>query len=339
MIIAFHCQQLGLRGTEVATYDYAHYNEEILKNISIIITPLNSKSGNKLAEDKFKSRFKVIYYSNINEIDELLLENNVELFYVLKAGFNDSIFSTKIKTCVHVVFRYNDPHGNKYAYISEWLAKDVGNNNFPYVPHIVTLPSHHENLRSKLGIPQNSRVFGRYGGEDTFDITFVKKAIYKLAKQNPDIYFIFMNTENFVLKRKYYSKRWKNKYIAWFTNPSKKIKNIIFLDGQSDMIEKVKFINTSDAMIHARWDGETFGLACGEFSIKNKPVITCNHSKVKDRSHIEILGKKGIFYHDEKSFTESIRNFDKYKSANYDAYSEIFSPENVMMKFKTVFID
>ena len=37
---------------------------------------------------------------------------------------------------------------------------------------------------------------------------------------------------------------------------------------------KVSFINTCDCMIHARTDGETFGLAIAEFSTLNKPIIS-----------------------------------------------------------------
>ena len=36
MNIVFHSNQLSLRGTEVAIYDYARYNEEYLGNNSII---------------------------------------------------------------------------------------------------------------------------------------------------------------------------------------------------------------------------------------------------------------------------------------------------------------
>ncbi len=36
--VAFHSNQLGIRGTEVALYDYARYNEEILGNKSYIIS-------------------------------------------------------------------------------------------------------------------------------------------------------------------------------------------------------------------------------------------------------------------------------------------------------------
>ena len=37
-------------------------------------------------------------------------------------------------------------------------------------------------------IPKGAHVFGRHGGADTFDIPFVQNIIYKIAKNNPEIY-------------------------------------------------------------------------------------------------------------------------------------------------------
>ena len=43
---------------------------------------------------------------------------------------------------------------------------------------------------------------------------------------------------------------------------------LFFLPPTTDVERKVKFINTSDAFLHARTQGESFGMAVGEFSIK-----------------------------------------------------------------------
>ena len=55
-------------------------------------------------------------------------------------------------------------------------------------------------------------------------------------------------------------------------------KNIIYLPKSLDKKNKSKFVSTCDAMIHARYDGETFGLAVAEFSSANKPIITFANS-------------------------------------------------------------
>ena len=40
--IAFHSNQLSLRGTEIALFAYAKYNEDILGNKSVILTSPNN---------------------------------------------------------------------------------------------------------------------------------------------------------------------------------------------------------------------------------------------------------------------------------------------------------
>jgi hypothetical protein len=89
-------------------------------------------------------------------------------------------------------------------------------------------------------------------------------------------------------------------------------------------------------MIHARMEGETFGLSIGEFSSLNKPVIT-NISEI-DNAHIEILGDKGLIYKDLKSLIIIFINFETIKNSKSDwnAYNE-YTPYKVMEKFYSVF--
>jgi hypothetical protein len=91
-------------------------------------------------------------------------------------------------------------------------------------------------------------------------------------------------------------------------------------------------------MIHARGIGESFGLACGEFSMHNKPVIT--YALSPQRNHIDVLGSKAILYKGPKDLTEVFLNFDKAKAQqeNWDCYSQDFSPAAVMKKFQSVFL-
>jgi len=42
--IAFHDMSLSVRGSSIAVYDYAHYNETILLNSSIIIIPYSDNN-------------------------------------------------------------------------------------------------------------------------------------------------------------------------------------------------------------------------------------------------------------------------------------------------------
>jgi glycosyltransferase involved in cell wall biosynthesis len=49
--------------------------------------------------------------------------------------------------------------------------------------------------------------------------------------------------------------------------------NIIHLPASSDCDTKSRFIRSCDAMLHARYDGETFGLAVAEFSAHNREYM------------------------------------------------------------------
>lgn len=316
MKILFHTNQLTLRGTEIAVFDYARYNEELLNNESIIAVKRKGMHHPQAVE-KFHQRFKVVYYDTLPQLQKFAEVENVDIFYAIKSGENDGILLQGVKNCVHTVFMRFDPHGEVYAFVSEWLSKTISGGKMPYVPHIVHLPNVDGDLRRKLNIPESATVFGRYGGWETFDIPFARFLVDAMAAENPDIYFLFMNTEKFGEKRD----------------------NIIFLEGVADLDYKAKFIKTCDAMLHARFCGESFGIACGEFSIFNKPVITCNAGFVPERSHINILGSKGIYYADYDQLEKILRNFTKEPHKNWDAYSEKYSPEAVMAKFKEVFID
>ena len=176
----------------------------------------------------------------------------MDILYCIKAGWNDNIVSRACKTVVHSVFQFFEPHGDVYAYISDWLSTKMSGGAVPNVPHMIHLSRTSSDLRTELGIPKEAVVFGRSGGEETFDIPFVHTAVYDIAKHNLDRYFIFLNTHSFCAP----------------------LPNIIHLHGTADLVRKTAFINSCDAMLHARQSGETFGLAVAEFSSRNKPIIT-----------------------------------------------------------------
>lgn len=317
MKIAFHSNQLGLRGTEVALYGYALYNREILGNESIIISDKNKDLG---AYDKFKTQFDVHLYDNFSEVINWVDKYSVDAVYYQKAGHYDGKLVPNARNLVHTVFQYNQPHGEVYAYISKWLANHVSNGALPYVPYLVDILryDHTDSYREYLNIPKDATVFGYYGGSDSFNIDFAKKAVIDVAKLNKDIYFVFMNVD------------------AFCDEP-----NILFLQGTSDLDKKIGFINTCDACIHARNGGESFGLTIAEFSIKNKPVITTTHctAELNDLAHIEMLGDKAILYSDYITLTQILSNFKDIQNVKEDwnAYSA-YSPEIVMQQFKDVFI-
>jgi hypothetical protein len=320
--IAFWDNSLCERGTSIAIFDYAFYNKNYLNNDSIILYNLTRNDNNNEVIEKFKKHFKVIGINQLNEIDKELLNENCDIFYVIKAGNNEGIFSTKIKTVIHCVFNCLEPHGDVYSAISPYIKGYKP--NIPIVPHMINLPTHNMNMRKQLEIPEEAIVYGRYGGFNEFDITYVHKIVYNVAVTHNNIYFLFANTKKFC--------------------PT--INNIIHLEKIIDLDEKVKFINTCDAMLWGRNDGETFGLSIAEFSTKNKPIIATPNIKLNqnvDLAHFYFLKDKGIWYNENNLFeilTTFINknNIKDIKLKDWNAYKD-FTPDKVIKIFEKVYIN
>ncbi len=307
MKIAFHSNQLGIRGTEVALYDYALGNRDILGNESIIISDANA---DLTSLDKFKTQFPVYLYNDFSEVESVIYNEGIDAVYWIKAGFNDGKLVNNAKNLVHSVFKHNDVHGDIYAYVSEWLSDEMSNGELPYVPHMVNLPKHNLDYREPFGL-KDKFIIGWYGG-DNFELPFSKQAVIDVAKERDDVVFLFMNCTP-------------------FTSES----NIYFIKGTTNLDEKVAFINTCDAMIHSRERGETFGLTVAEFSTFGKPIITYSNSP--ERNHINILGENGIYYTNYNDLYKILSEIDS-SVKGYNCYTD-FTPEKVMNKFKEVFLD
>lgn len=319
MKIVFHSNQLGVRGTEIALFDYAFYNREILGNESIIVSDRNSDLS---AYNKFKNEFEVFLYDDFREVISLVDQQRIDAVYYQKSGQIDGKLVPNAKNFVHNVFQFKQPHGDVYAYISKWLSDKMGG-DMPYVPYMVDILrfDHHMDYREHLGIPNDAIVFGYYGGPHSFSLEFAKNAVIDVATKNKNIYFIFMNSEVFCSG----------------------LDNVIFLDSTTDIENKIGLINSCDACIHARNGGESFGLTIAEFSIKNKPVITtgiCQGNILCDQAHLELLGNKAVLYNSYEELVEILTNFKEIvdTSKDWNAYRD-YSPENVMKQFKNIFLD
>lgn len=313
MKIALHDNSISVRGTTIAIYDYAYYLK-YLHNIECIILYDKKYPQNDInVYNKFSNEFKIYGYSDNSEIDKILVDEKCDYFFMIKGGKYDGIISNVCKNLVMAVssnISKNDIHGDKYFVCSPFLTKKTG---IDFVPHMINLPEVEGNLRSELNIPEDAIVFGRNGGYETFDLPFVKTAIKDILDQKENYYFVFQNTERFIEHSR-----------------------VLFIDATPDMNFKVKFINTCDAHLHARHIGESFGLTCGEFSVKNKPIITWNGSF--ERNHIDILGDKALLYNNYDDLMHLLLTFDKDKFDDWNCYRE-YLPELVMDRFKKLYID
>merc|ERR1712087_934339 len=106
-------------------------------------------------------------------------------------------------------------------------------------------------------------------------------------------------------------------------------------------LEKIKFFEACDGMLHGSMWGETFGLAVAEFSVRNKPVITCLSCGAL--GHVEILREKAIYYNDETSLHDLLTSIGTHglprpPIGGWDAYSQEYSPLPVMSRFYQQFL-
>ena len=323
-VVAFFLRHFTERGTEVSTYNYALYNEKILGNKSIIIAyNASSIKRNKkfinTTKHIFQEKFKIIEINKIEEITEVIENEKISFCYIQSHGmFRDyyKLENKKIwKDCIttyHYVFGPMIRQGSTNRCV---LGKDLNKRfrkRIPVLPYIVEERFFNGNFRNELKIPKNAFIYGRHGGFLTFDINFVHECIKEILNAREDLYFIFLNTKRFY-----------------------EHKNIIFLERNTNIEFKSKFISTCDAMIHAREDGETFGLSVAEFSSANKPIITFANSI--DKEHLRILGKKGILYKDKYELTKIFKTLSKetISKKDWNAYKD-YNPKMVMSTFNNI---
>ena len=331
MRILFHCEQLNYRGTTNSTYDYAHYNQEILGNESVIAYSNKGPAGKDTGSvpaviDKFKSKFQTLEYESESDLNNIA--SKFDFCYSQRAGLKVNM-TTKIplpivnttRFGVHCVFQYYDPHGDVYAYISDWLSESVAKSYnqpiCPFVPYVVDLPQPNFDVRKAIGISNDKLVFGRHGGFKTFDIPFVKDTIRKIVSERDDIVFLFLNTEHFI------------------NHP-----NVMFIDPIFDRQLISNFINACDAMLHARDLGESFGSAIAEFLFHDKPVLAWDGGF--DRNHVQMLSGYNSLYgengDDENECYNMIVNFRDRPKQDFRKIVEPYTPKNVMSAFQNVFL-
>jgi glycosyltransferase involved in cell wall biosynthesis len=319
-------------------FDYARYNEEILGNESVIMyAPKYNLSGNvgvgvdndKMVVANIAKRFKLLTCDSSEEANSHAA--NYDLYYTLNSGKRQPPVITSTKTAIHAVFQYDDPHGDVYAYISEWLSDACyGDGDWynpithtagkrtkhPFVPHIVDLPpireGRREEIRRNLGISNDQFVFGRIGGYYTFDLSFTKEAVKRIVNSRNDIVFVFASTEKF------------------YEHP-----NIHYLPPFFDQQLKTDYIDMCDAMIHAREMGESFGLAMMEFLFHNKPVLAWEDGV--DKNHVRTLQPFDLLYDEDDVEQRMISLLDKPKM-NYSQATVDYTPAKVMAKFEKVFL-
>lgn len=321
--IAFQSGQVSERGTEVALFDYALANERVLGNESICLFP-RDRILSETANERFRRLFEVRYYDSPADWDGLLDELRVDGFYSIRygGGFGKDELPRDIPAFIHCVFDTRRPYGALCASISPYLNKKF-HTALPVMPHIVEKKSDaQDDLREALGINRQATVFGCYGGRESFSISCAQRAVAEAAVARPDYFFLFMNIDPFC------------------EDP-----HVRFLPGNTDADDKQRFINSCDAMLHARSDGETFGLSVAEFFISGKPIITYmprfDPRRRYDRAHLDMLDGACSVYSSKRELLQILLTFQKREldeSLIDVTYLKPYSRERVMGIFDELFV-
>jgi glycosyltransferase involved in cell wall biosynthesis len=318
MKVLFQTDTLNYRGSTVAVSDYARYNQEILGNESIICYDGSRDyyiDGGTEPEVlvNLQKEFQIVAYDQVSDLQELVDTEHVELAYFSRC--ERGWVPDNCRAVAHSVFQVYEPHADVYAYISEWLASEMNqrhNDSLPFVPHIVTLPEATDNLKDELGIKSGQTVIGRIGGLRTFDLPFVKQAIVDVLDQRDDYVFVFAGTQ------------------PWIDHP-----RVRYITEFHDVQRKANFFNTCDATIHARSNGESFGLAVAEALFMGKPVLTWEGGG--DQNHTFMLQGSETIYN-QNNIRDKLLNVRDYIGAeDWRQRVAQFAPEQVMKKFKEVF--
>lgn len=327
MKIAIHVNAIDERGCGKTPYDYGL----ALKKVGHDVCFITSEKSNNQGAARIQKHFNIYFYPskigqdldiNVkNQIEFIVDKQKIDFLHMLKSGENDNVSPDNCKTGVHCVFNMNYPHGSVYAGVSNYLAKKF--NKTLYVPHIIEKKTPNKDIRKALNIPSDYLIVGRHGGKDTFNVPFVPETVASVLSKRKDIYFLFLSTQPFIQHDR-----------------------VIFFPWVEQEIGITNFIEACDVMLHARSDGETFGLAVGEFNVQNKPVITWSgllngvRSPYYDTAHIEHLQDKSIIYNDKNTLENILLNLNKKElnNAQWDVFSKTFSTEQVLKIYQDVFL-
>lgn len=332
--IILHVNSLSETGTSTSIFEYALGLKKKQYTLTIAFDR-EAKDNNLKVEKIFQSYFEIYPYKRFSDLNQYV-KRNFDMGYFLKAGAIDGKVFSKIPNAIHAVFKHFEPHGQKYAYVSEWLRDQAEierkkqntidklkilykggrlyfDEELEFVPHCVELPTQNAKLRKEWGIPEDAILGIRIGGREKFDIGWVQETVLDVVQKQPNLFFVFINTNKFA------------------DHP-----RIKFVPAIIDLQNKVNALTSADFFIHARMMGESFGMAILEAMRCRIPVLAWQGGR--DLNHTRLLTPSSL-YTSAADLALKISKIKEYTSVeeNYRKSLE-FGRNEVVEKFERIFI-
>jgi len=300
--IAFYNHDLCYRGTTRAILSYARSIQECYANTRPVYL-FNKNSANNRVGMGLEFLKAGIELAGVDGQDDVISRShNFDFLYYVssqKPGSNRWLRQAACRTLLHQNGFQEPDHecASSFAYTSYWQSLYFTGGSAKTLPCIIERPEIRftkQEAREWLGIPQHSLVIGRHGGHDTWNLPFAGEVVEAVARSRQDIFFLFLGTTPFCA-----------------------LENVRFMPASHDNMTIERFLSASDIMLHARWEGETFGIACAEFLIRGKPIITWSGSR--ERNHILIAEGCAIMYNGPQDLYLILQNLSKQILAEKEA--------------------
>ena len=263
---------------------------------------------------RFSEAFPTFAYQSEEEMQRLIEREAIDVAYFIKTRRGDKRVSRSCRTAVHEVFKFFNPHGDSYAYISQSLADTMTGGRYPAVPHIVDPPAPRSNLRAALGIPADAFVVGRHGAPDQFNIPFLPRAIEAALERRKNLWILLLNTARF-----------------------SDHKRIVHLPVTPDRQGVADFVASCDVGLNARVAGENFGLAIAEFLAQDKPVLVWAGGR--DRNHLALIDDERFVYRTRADLTRRLTEIEPRDwGGAWTARIAPFAPAAVTAAFAKTFL-
>jgi hypothetical protein len=322
---------------------------------SVIVFPKWAKGNNpgRIAEAKRRG-LEIHQYTSRGDLERLAKRSNLTHNYVVSDGSLAGVSYSEddprryrlndLQHLTQAVFRRYEPHGDVYAYISEWLydwsqspqakyfwgplrrfhGPRLGDGlqklSVDWVPHIVK-PEDGDGpaFRRKYQIPIHAKVIGRIGGFDEFSDPAARRGLLSSIESNPGYYAVLVNTRRFA------------------NHP--RIIHCDYLDRQ----EVWDFYAACDVLVNGRKMGESFGFSIVEPLSVGKPILApaVIRNIRMDKHHVQLLKPFNLLYKNAEHFSRLIDEelSSPTEAGDLRAAAAPFSQSRVMKRFKDVYLN